>query len=390
MQRRHQKVLEEAPSHRRSTPSSAAELSDAAVRFARAIGYVGAGHRRVRARRPRVLLPRAERTHPGRASGDGGRDRHRPRRTGSSGSRDGERLDARSRSCAAHAVEVRLYAEDPRTFLPQAGPIERLRLPASIRVDAGVAEGDEIGDRLRPADREADRGRRRRATRRSTGSPAPSPRRRSRGVTTNLPFLRWLVAHPALRAGETTTAFLVEYPPLSPPPAAAAGAGLARRRSGSTCPSPPPRPPPDLDAAARGTRTRRRARRPSTRADARHRAPRARRRERATSWPRRAARRARGDEDGDAARLAVRRGRRAVHVREGDRVAGGATARRAGAELDGLEQLLQLQGCAHVAFDLELPGHVGGGRILLAGDDLARRLARGRDRRVGAPSPRPR
>ena len=70
------------------------------------------------------------------------------------------------------------------------------------------------------------------------------------GVVTNLPFLRWLVAHPALRAGETTTAFLVDHPPLSsrrcgcptgpwrgafrlnlplPPPAAAAG----RRRGGA-------------------------------------------------------------------------------------------------------------------------------------------------------------
>src|ERR1044071_1857566 len=35
-----------------------------------------------------------------------------------------------------HGVEVRLYAEDPRTFLPQAGRIDHLRLPASVRVDA--------------------------------------------------------------------------------------------------------------------------------------------------------------------------------------------------------------------------------------------------------------
>ena len=39
------------------------------------------------------------------------------------------------------------------------------------------------------------------------------------GVTTNLPFLRWLVSHPAVRAGRTTTAFLTEYPPLSTGPA---------------------------------------------------------------------------------------------------------------------------------------------------------------------------
>jgi biotin carboxyl carrier protein len=36
-------------------------------------------------------------------------------------------------------------------------------------------------------------------------------------VETNLPFLRWLVAHPELRAGEATTAFLDENPPLSRP-----------------------------------------------------------------------------------------------------------------------------------------------------------------------------
>src|SRR5581483_8501111 len=38
------------------------------------------------------------------------------------------------------------------------------------------------------------------------------------GVTTNVPFLRWLVAHPAFRAARLSTAFLVEHPPLSPPP----------------------------------------------------------------------------------------------------------------------------------------------------------------------------
>jgi acetyl/propionyl-CoA carboxylase alpha subunit len=37
------------------------------------------------------------------------------------------------------------------------------------------------------------------------------------GLTTNLPFLRWLVDHPSVRAGEATTAFLREHPPLSLP-----------------------------------------------------------------------------------------------------------------------------------------------------------------------------
>src|SRR5207245_11666717 len=61
---------------------------------------------------------------------------------------DGHRLPEvfmnTSREGTGHAVEVRLYAEDPRSFLPQAGTIERLRLPDGIRVDAGVAEGDQV------------------------------------------------------------------------------------------------------------------------------------------------------------------------------------------------------------------------------------------------------
>jgi len=39
------------------------------------------------------------------------------------------------------------------------------------------------------------------------------------GVTTNLPFLRWLVSHPAFRAADVSTDFLARYAPLSPPPA---------------------------------------------------------------------------------------------------------------------------------------------------------------------------
>src|SRR5947208_11318069 len=132
----------------------------------------------------------------------------------------GERLDLPGDSVSeGHAVEVRLYAEDPRTFLPQAGRVERLRLPASVRVDAGVAEGDEVGTSYDPliAKLIASGATRDEALDRLANALAETE---VGGVTTNLPFLRWLVTHPALRAGEATTAFLVEYPPLSPPPAA--------------------------------------------------------------------------------------------------------------------------------------------------------------------------
>jgi acetyl/propionyl-CoA carboxylase alpha subunit len=69
------------------------------------------------------------------------------------------------------------------------------------------------------------------------------------GVTTNLPFLRWLVSHPAVLEGRTTTAFLTDYPPLSEPP--------LRLPSGPwdgawrlNLPSPLPQSPPDVDEAA--------------------------------------------------------------------------------------------------------------------------------------------
>ncbi|MGH3000965.1 MAG: biotin/lipoyl-containing protein, partial [Gaiellaceae bacterium] len=66
------------------------------------------------------------------------------------------------------------------------------------------------------------------------------------GVTTNLPFLRWLVDHPVVRAGEATTAFLTEHPPLSRTPRTTAPWNAPWRLN---LPSPPPAPPPDLEAS---------------------------------------------------------------------------------------------------------------------------------------------
>jgi 3-methylcrotonyl-CoA carboxylase alpha subunit len=145
-------------------------------------------------------------------------------------------------------VEVRLYAEDPHTFLPQAGRIERLRLPGVIRVDAGVAEGDEIGTSYDPliAKLIAHAATRDEAFDRLL---AALNETEVEGVTTNLPFLRWLVAHPVVRAGETTTAFLTEQPPLSTPPARA----VQRAWSGAwrlNLAPPPPQAAPGLDGGS--------------------------------------------------------------------------------------------------------------------------------------------
>ena len=159
----------------------------------------------------------------------------------------GEPLDERA-DPRGHAVEVRLYAEDPLTFFPQTGRIEGLRLPDGIRVDAGVEEGDEIGIAYDPLlakliahgttrDEALDRLR------------AALAETEVAGVTTNLPFLRWLVSHPLVRAGETTTAFLVENPPLSQPPVRAS-APPWRGPFRLNVPSPPPAAPPDVATAA--------------------------------------------------------------------------------------------------------------------------------------------
>jgi acetyl/propionyl-CoA carboxylase alpha subunit len=159
----------------------------------------------------------------------------------------GDALDVRP-DPRGHAVEVRLYAEDPRTFLPQTGRIERLRLPDGIRVDAGVEEGDEVGIAYDPliAKLIAHGATRDDALRRLAGALAETE---VEGVTTNLLFLRWLVSHPALRAGQTTTAFLVENPPLSLAPMRAPDVAW-RGPFRLNLPSPAPAPPPDVDASA--------------------------------------------------------------------------------------------------------------------------------------------
>ena len=66
-------------------------------------------------------------------------------------------------------------------------------------------------------------------------------------MVTNLPFLRWLVAHRAFRAGETTTALPRPLPAADPDARPAPAARVAWGRSASTCQAPLPAAPPDLD-----------------------------------------------------------------------------------------------------------------------------------------------
>ena len=242
IQRRHQKVLEESPS-----PALDRELrsrmSEAAVTFGRAIGYRSAGTVEFMLDgRDFYLLElngRIQVEHPVTELVSGVDLVREQLRVAA-----GEALDLDPRF-EGHAVEARLYAEDPKSFLPQAGRIERLRLPTGIRVDAGVEEGDEVGVGYDPmiAKLIAHGPTRDEALLRLRDALAETA---VEGLTTNLAFLRWLVAHPAVRAGRTTTAFLAEYPPLSAPP--------ARLPSGPwdgawrlNLPPPEPHAPPDVD-----------------------------------------------------------------------------------------------------------------------------------------------
>lgn len=248
IQRRHQKVLEESPSPALD-PQLRARMSEAAVTFARTIGYESAGTAEFVLDGGEFffleLNARIQVEHPVTELVTGVDIVAEQLRIAA-----GEHLSRRATDChfSGAAVEVRLYAEDPRSFLPQAGRLERLRLPAGVRADSGVAEGDEIGSSYDPliakliahgATRAEALDRLARALRETEVA----------GVTTNLPFLRWLVSHPLVRAGRVTTAFLAEHPPLSEPPAAAPApvwSGAWRLN----LPAPPPAPAPDVDASA--------------------------------------------------------------------------------------------------------------------------------------------
>ncbi len=226
VQRRHQKVLEEAPAPRLSRELRDA-LLDAAVAFGRAIGYRSAGTVEFVVDGDEFffleLNGRIQVEHPVTEAVTGLDLVAEQLRIAS-----GEPLATDCCKLEGHAIEVRLYAEDPRTFLPQTGSITRLVLPSNsllqaasashgIRVDAGVEEGDEIGlsyDSL--IAKVIAHGRNREEALDLLGTALAETR--VEGVTTNLPFLRWLVSHPAVRAGEATTAFLTENSPLSPLP----------------------------------------------------------------------------------------------------------------------------------------------------------------------------
>jgi propionyl-CoA carboxylase alpha chain len=232
VQRRWQKVIEEAP-------VVDERLHEAAVALAREIGYVGAGTIEF------LLAPdgafffleanaRLQVEHPVTEEVTGLDLVSLQIRIA-----EGEPLDV-APAATGHAIEARLYAEDPaHGYLPSTGRITRFEIDG-VRVDSGVEVGSVVTSHYDPllAKLVAHAPTRAEAIRKLAGA---LRRARVHGVTTNRDQLLAVLMHPEFAAGEIDTTFLdrVEIPPVDARlhAAAAALAAQAARRRGHTLPS---------------------------------------------------------------------------------------------------------------------------------------------------------
>jgi acetyl/propionyl-CoA carboxylase alpha subunit len=222
MQRRHQKVIEESPSPA-LTPRLRARITEAAVAAARAAGYRNAGTIEFLvdltggstdtgpgADSPFYFLEmntRLQVEHPVTEQVTGC-DLVRAQLLVA----DGQPLpwSQGDISQRGHAIEARIYAEDPaQGFLPQAGRLLRYLEPRwpGVRVDSGVAEGDDVSIYYDPmiAKVIATAETRDLAIARLTAALREFS---IEGVRTNVPFLIRLLELPAFRAGAIDTGFL--------------------------------------------------------------------------------------------------------------------------------------------------------------------------------------
>ncbi|MGA5188233.1 biotin carboxylase N-terminal domain-containing protein [Streptomyces griseoincarnatus] len=144
LQRRHQKVIEEAPAPG-LTDALTEELHTLAVRAARAVGYVGAGTVEFLVAGERAhfleMNTRLQVEHPVTEEVFGVDLVAEQIRIA-----EGHALDPEPPAPRGHAVEARLYAEDPaRDWAPQTGRLHRLAVPGAVRLDTGYTDGDDIG-----------------------------------------------------------------------------------------------------------------------------------------------------------------------------------------------------------------------------------------------------
>ena len=248
LQRRHQKVIEESPSPV-MTPDLRRQMGEAAVAAALAAGYRNAGTVEFLVEfgeddAPRFYFlemnTRLQVEHPVTEQVLG-LDLVRAQLAVAAGQPlpfRAERLTQRG-----HAIELRVYAEDPaHGFIPQAGPLLLYREPRGpgIRVDSGVVEGGEVSVHYDPLVAKLIV---------SAETRAAALARADRalgefailGIVTNIPVLRQLVRHPEVRAGRLDTALLdrllptlVDSTDSLPPPVAA----VAARHAGERPPGP--------------------------------------------------------------------------------------------------------------------------------------------------------
>jgi acetyl/propionyl-CoA carboxylase alpha subunit len=254
LQRRHQKVVEESPSVA-LTPALRARMGESAVRVARAAGYTGAGTVEFLVEGAGddarfyflEVNARLQVEHPITEAVAGVDLVHAQLRVAA-----GEPLPWTQEQLAqrGHAIEVRLYAEDPgRGYLPQAGRLALYREPSmpGVRVDAGVTEGSDVTVHYDPllakliAWGETRDVARRRALAALNGFPIL-------GVRTNHSLLRRVLEHPRFARGDLDTHFLErEHEALTAPlapdaPALSIARAVARaagRLSGPLDPSGP-------------------------------------------------------------------------------------------------------------------------------------------------------
>ena len=212
VQRRHQKVLEEAPAPG-MTLERRREMGAAAVAAAKAIGYVGAGTVEFIVDRTgqchfMEMNTRLQVEHPVTEMITGLDLVEWQLRVAS-----GEPLPLLQDALAfhGHSIEARIYAEDPeRGFLPSIGRIAYLAAPTTsdfVRIDTGVRTGDEISQFYDPMIAKLvvwgeDRASALRRLGRSLASYQVV------GVTTNIAFLQRVVAHPAFANAELDTGLI--------------------------------------------------------------------------------------------------------------------------------------------------------------------------------------
>jgi 3-methylcrotonyl-CoA carboxylase alpha subunit len=214
LQRRHQKVIEEAPAPG-MTEEMRRAMGQAAVRAAEAIGYRGAGTVEFIVDASEGLRPdrfwfmemntRLQVEHPVTEAVTGVDLVEWQFRVAA-----GEPLPAGQQDLAlsGHAFEARLYAEDvPRGFLPATGRLAHLAFPAGVRADTGVRAGDEITPHYDPMIAKL-------VVHGPTREVALMKLRRALGETqvagtvTNLAFLGALARHAGFAAGDVDTGLI--------------------------------------------------------------------------------------------------------------------------------------------------------------------------------------